>query len=63
MVFRLFANGKTFAPSASEVKAHDLRGLNYYPLIKVLRAGFPEVTFMSFGGSRDAFSKATFFTL
>ena len=33
--FRLFANGKTFAPSASEVKAHGLRGLNYYPLIKV----------------------------
>ncbi len=33
--FRLFANGKTFAPSASEVKAHDLRGLNYYPLLKV----------------------------
>ena len=33
--FRLFANGKTFAPSASEVKARDLRGLNYNPLIKV----------------------------
>ena len=61
--FRLFANGKTFAPSASEVKAHDLRGLNYYPPIKVLRAGFPEATFMSFGGSRDAFSKANFLSL
>ena len=32
--FRLFANGKTFAPSASEVKAHDLRGLNLFQTIK-----------------------------
>ena len=41
MVFRLFANGKTFAPSASEVKAHDLRGLNSTPTIKsFLRAFF-----------------------